>query len=276
VHLMPPERGHHAFVAPMRIALGLEYDGRGFCGWQSQATGCGVQDALERGLSQIGGHSVRVAGAGRTDSGVHAAAQVAHFDTDVVRPMNAWVRGTNTALPCGLAVLWAQPVAADFHARFSATGRAYTYLLLNRPTRAGLAAGRVGWFHRILDVERMCEAASMLVGTHDFSAFRAAECQADSPVRELRCLEIDRRGDLIVFRIAANAFLHKMVRNIVGSLVYVGKGKHPPAWIGELLAARDRTHAAPTFAPDGLYLSAVEYDSVWMLPRSAGAALLLA
>jgi tRNA pseudouridine38-40 synthase len=259
----------------MRVALGLEYDGRGFCGWQSQAAGCGVQDALERGLSQIGGCRVRVVGAGRTDSGVHASAQVAHFETDVERPMNAWVRGTNTALPSGLAVLWAQPVAQAFHARFSATGRAYTYLLLNRPMRAGLASGRVGWFHRALDVERMREAASALVGTHDFSAFRAAECQADSPVRELRRLHIDRRGDLIVFQVAANAFLHKMVRNIVGSLIYVGKAKYPPSWVGELLAARDRTRAAPTFAPDGLYLTGVEYDSVWMLPRAERAVALV-
>lgn len=251
----------------MRIALGLEYDGRPFCGWQSQANGCGVQDALERGLARICGHAVRVSAAGRTDSGVHALAQVAHFDTQALRPLTAWVRGTNVEIPPALAVRWAQAVPDEFHARFSATGRAYTYLLLNRPTRPGLASGRVGWFHRPLDLERMRAGARLLLGSHDFSAFRAAECQADSPLRELRRLDIERQGELLVFRLVANAFLQRMVRNIVGSLVYVGKGKHPPAWIGELLASRDRTLAAPTFAPDGLYLSAVEYDSAWGLPQ---------
>ncbi len=251
----------------MRIALGLEYDGRRFCGWQSQPSGCAVQDALERALAAIGGRFVRVAAAGRTDSGVHATAQVAHFDAPVERPLTAWVRGVNSELPAGAAVLWAQPVPDAFHARFSATGRSYTYLLLNRPARPGLAAGRVGWFHRALDVERMREAASLLLGAHDFSAFRAAECQAQSPLRELRRLEIERRGELLVFRFAANAFLQHMVRNLVGSLVYVGKGRHPPHWIGEVLAGRDRSAAAPTFAPDGLYLSAVEYDRAWGLPQ---------
>jgi tRNA pseudouridine38-40 synthase len=251
----------------MRVALGIEYDGRRFCGWQSQPGGCGVQDALERALAPISGTFVRVAAAGRTDTGVHATAQVAHFDAPVERPLTAWVRGVNSALPEGAAVLWAQPVGADFHARFSATGRAYTYVLLNRASRPGLASGRVGWFHRPLDVERMQEAAQLLLGTHDFSAFRAAECQADSPLRELRRLDVERRGDLIVFRFAANAFLQRMVRNIVGSLVYVGKGRQRPQWLGELLAARDRTAAAPTFAPDGLYLTGVEYDSAWGLPQ---------
>ncbi len=251
----------------MRVALGIEYDGRLFCGWQSQPGGCGVQDALERALERIGGQFIRVAAAGRTDSGVHATAQVAHFDTSVERPLNAWVRGVNGALPSGAAVLWARPVAPQFHARFSATGRAYTYLLLDRTSRPGLQAGRVGWFHRALDVGRMREAARLLLGTHDFSAFRAAECQAESPLRELRRLDIERHGELIVFRFAANAFLQRMVRNIVGSLVYVGKGRHPPQWLGGLLVGRDRSAAAPTFAPDGLYLTAVEYDSVWGLPQ---------
>jgi len=254
----------------MRIALGLEYDGRQFCGWQSQPNGCGVQDALERSLAGICGHRVRVAAAGRTDSGVHASAQIVHFDTVADRPLTAWVRGVNSVVPCGLSVLWAQPVGSDFHARFSATGRAYTYLLLNRPSRPGLLHGRVGWYHRWLDQERMRDAAALLVGSHDFSAFRSAECQADSPVREMRSIEIARRRDIIVFRLAANAFLQRMVRNIVGSLIAVGKGKHPPGWIGEVLAGRDRARAAPTFAPDGLYLTAVEYDSSWNLPASDG------
>lgn len=250
----------------MRVALGVEYDGRGFCGWQSQAPGCGVQDALERGLSAVAGDAVRVVAAGRTDTGVHAVEQVVHFDTASVRPLSAWVRGTNTAVKPGLAVLWAAAVPERFHARFAATGRTYTYVVLNRAARPGLLAGRVGWYHRPLDETRMREAATLLIGTHDFSAFRAAECQADSPVRELRELTIARAGELIVFRVTANAFLHKMVRNIVGSLLYVGKGKHPPPWIGDVLAARRREQAAPTFAPDGLYLTSIEYDSAWKLP----------
>jgi tRNA pseudouridine38-40 synthase len=252
----------------MRIALQLEYDGRHFCGWQSQAGGCGLQDALERALASICGCFVRVSAAGRTDSRVHATAQVVHFDSPVERPLTAWVRGVNSALPDGMAVLHAQGVAGDFHARFSAIGRAYTYILLNRPARPGLEQGRVGWFHRPLDLARMRAAASLLLGAHDFSAFRAAECQADSPLRDLRRLDVERYGELIVFRAAANAFLQHMVRNIVGSLVYVGQGKHPPSWLGEVLASRNRSLAAPTFAPEGLYLTAVEYDSVWGLTWS--------
>jgi len=252
----------------MRIALGLEYDGRGFCGWQSQASGCGIQDALERALAKVQGRPVRVVAAGRTDTGVHALGQVVHFDAAAERPLTAWVRGTNVDLPAGVAVLWAAVVDERFHARYSASGRAYTYVLLNRASRPGLASGRVGWFHRPLDVERMIAAARPLLGTHDFSAFRAAECQADSPVKMLRRLDIERHGELIVFQLAANAFLHRMVRNLIGSLVYVGKRRYPPEWIEELLAARDRTRAAPTFAPDGLYLSAVEYDGAWSLPQA--------
>jgi tRNA pseudouridine38-40 synthase len=250
----------------MRIALGLEYDGRRFCGWQSQPGGGAVQDALERALASICGQFVRVAAAGRTDTGVHATAQVAHFDAPVERPLSAWVRGVNSELPDAVAVLWAQPVLPAFHARFSAVGRAYTYLLLNRAARPGLASGRVGWFHRPLDVERMRAAAGMLLGRHDFSAFRAAECQAESAARELRRLDVGREGDLIVLRFAADAFLQRMVRNIVGSLVYVGKGKHPPQWIADILAGRDRCAAAPTFAPDGLYLTGVDYEARWGLP----------
>ena len=250
----------------MRIALGLEYDGRGFCGWQSQSNGCGVQDALERGLGQVGGSPIRAVSAGRTDSGVHAAVQVVHFDASAERPLSAWVRGTNAATPAALSVLWAQPVADDFHARYSAIARTYTYVLLNRPVRAALDYGRVGWFHRPLDVDLMRGAAQCLIGTHDFSAFRAAECAAKTPVRRVDRITIERRCDLILFRFSANAFLQHMVRNLVGSLVYVGKGKHPPRWIEEVLASRDRARCAPTFPPDGLYLTSVEYDKAWNLP----------
>lgn len=251
-----------------RIALGLEYDGRNFCGWQTQSAGCGVQDALQRALASIAGHPVEVIAAGRTDAGVHAAMQVVHFDTRFDRPISAWVRGVNSFLPDSVAVLWACAVTQDFHARFSALTRSYRYILLNHPVRPALQAGRIGWFHKQLALEPMREAAQLLIGTHDFSAFRASACQAKSPVRELQSLEIRRDGDHIIFDLKANAFLHHMVRNIVGALVYVGKGKHSPYWLAELLEQRDRTLAAPTFAPDGLYLRAVQYAEKWGLPTT--------
>lgn len=250
----------------MRIALGLEYDGSHFCGWQSQPSACGVQDALERALSEIAGTGVRVHAAGRTDTGVHALSQVIHFDTTAIRPESAWVRGANALLPDSVSVLWARQVNDDFHARFSAQERRYRYLLLNHPVRPGLFNGKIGWFHVPLDVDLMRRGAAYLIGEHDFSAFRAAGCQARSPVKQLRELALARRGDILVFDLAANGFLHHMVRNIVGCLVYVGKKRYPPEWIGELLAKADRTRAAPTFAPDGLYFSGVGYDPEWNLP----------
>jgi len=256
----------------VRIALGLEYDGSGFCGWQSQASGCAVQDALERALSSIAGHPVGVVTAGRTDAGVHAVAQVVHFDTAAERPDSAWVRGANALLPDSVGVLWARPVEEEFHARFSARERCYRYVLLNHPVRPALLAGRVGWFHAPLDVALMREAALLLVGEHDFSAFRAAECQAKSPVKDLRRIEIVRKDDFILFEFCASAFLHHMVRNLVGSLVYVGKGKHPPGWMRELLASRNRVNAAPTFSAHGLYLTGVGYEAHWGLPQSASPA----
>jgi len=197
---------------------------------------------------------------------VHALTQVVHFDAPVERPLTAWVRGVNAHVPEAVAVQWAQPVGADFHARFSAVSRSYCYVLCNRPVRPALLAGRVGWFHLPLDLGRMCEAARYLLGEHDFSAFRAAECQARSPVKTLHEAAVARHGEYLVFEFRANAFLHHMVRNFVGALVYVGKGRHEPGWIGELLESRDRGLAAPTFAPDGLYLSGVEYEPKWRLP----------
>ena len=247
----------------MRIALGIEYDGGRFCGWQSQPSGCGVQDALERALSGVAGESIRVVTAGRTDTGVHALHQVAHFDTAAVRPDTAWIRGANALLPESVAVLWARPVDEGFHARFSAVSRRYVYLLLNHPVRPALLSGKAGWFHTPLDVEAMRQGALHLLGEHDFSAFRAAECQAKSPVKQMQAIEISRSGDTILLDFTANAFLHHMVRNLVGSLVYVGKGKHSPDWIGELLEGCNRTLAAPTFAPDGLYLTGIGYDPKW-------------
>jgi len=259
----------------VRIALGLEYDGSRFCGWQSQAPGCGVQDALERALESIAGVPLRVVTAGRTDAGVHALGQVAHFDAPVERPLSAWVRGVNSELPDAVAVLWAQPVEAEFHARFSAVRRSYLYLLLNDPVRPALLAGRVGWFHLPLDLGAMQEAARFLQGRQDFSAFRAAECQAKSPVKELYRAEVTRQGGFIQFDFCANAFLHHMVRNMVGCLVYVGKGAQAPGWLAEVLRGRDRRLAAPTFAADGLYFLGPHYEPKWGVPgpRARGAAL---
>ncbi|MDW8323146.1 MAG: tRNA pseudouridine(38-40) synthase TruA [Burkholderiales bacterium] len=252
----------------VRIALGLEYDGRAFCGWQTQPGGCAVQDALEQALAAVHTAPVRCTVAGRTDAGVHALLQVVHFDAARPRPIEAWVRGVNAHLPAAMAVLWARAVADDFHARYSALQRTYRYVLLNRRVRPALLAGRVGWQHGRLDEVRMREAAALLVGRHDFSAFRAAECQAKSPVRELYVAEVSRRGDFLLFEFRANAFLHHQVRNMVGALVWVGLGRRPVEWIGELLESRDRRLAAATFAPDGLYLADIGYDAHWGLPCS--------
>ena len=252
----------------MRIALAVEYDGSAFCGWQKQPAGGSVQDVLQQALQQFAGVPVHVVCAGRTDAGVHATGQVVHFDTTIERSMFAWVRGSNSFLPPTVAVRWALPVAPDFHARFSAYARRYRYLLLNRPHRTGVWHGRVGWYHHPLDVATMQLAADRLLGERDFSAFRAAECQASSPVKVMRQAGLRRLGDLLVFDFEASAFLHHMVRNLVGSLVSVGQGKHPPEWIEELLAAGDRRLAAPTFSAAGLYLVAVRYPSEAGLPTS--------
>jgi tRNA pseudouridine38-40 synthase len=225
-----------------------------------------VQNALERALTVIAAAPVSVTAAGRTDRGVHARAQVVHFDTEAARPGTAWVRGVNTLLPDSVAVIWSREVDAAFHARYSAIARIYRYELLNRPVRPGLEAGRIGWFHLPLDIGRMRAAARLLLGEHDFSAFRSSECQAKTPVRTLHSLEIELRGERVHFVLRANAFLHHMVRNIVGTLVYVGKGKHPPAWAREVLDSRDRSRAAPTFGPEGLYLEKIEYEPKWGLP----------
>ncbi len=252
----------------MRFCLAVEYAGFAFCGFQSQPSRCGVQDALENAIGAIAGHPVGVVAAGRTDAGVHALSQIVHFDSDAARPPDAWVRGVNAHLPPAAAVLWAHPVGDDFHARFAANARHYAYVLQNRAQRPGLLAGRVGWYHRPLDVAAMRAGAAHLNGTHDFTAFRAAECQAKSPVKTLSRAAVDADGDRVRFEVTANAFLHHMVRNIVGALVYVGAGRQPPEWIGALLAARDRTLAAPTFAPDGLYLAGADYDARFGLPAT--------
>lgn len=250
----------------MRIALGLEYDGAPFCGWQHQPSGCAVQDHLERALSSFANGAIATVAAGRTDAGVHARAQVVHFDTGAVRDERSWVRGPNSSLPGTIRIVWAKSVPEGFHARHHARSRTYHYLLLDDAVAPGLLRTKAGWFHKPLDVDAMREAARALAGEHDFSAFRDAQCQARTPVRTLHEAKVERVGPLVVFTLRANAFLHHMVRNVVGSLVYVGAGRQPPCWIGELLQERDRRLAAPTFAPDGLYLSAIEYDQSLGLP----------
>lgn len=250
----------------LRVALALEYDGAKFCGWQSQAGGCGVQDALEKALLQIATHPVRVHAAGRTDAGVHAKSQIVHFDTDTARPITAWVRGVNALLPVALRVLWACEVSDEFHARFNAERRHYQYLLQVRESAPAIMAGKVGWYHRPLDLAAMREAAAMLLGEHDFSTFRAAECQAKSPIKNLYQADITRRGEFFLFEFSANAFLHHMIRNLVGSLVYVGNGEQQPTWMAKILQQKNRTHAVSTFSSDGLYLTGVQYDAKWGLP----------
>lgn len=250
----------------MRMALGIEYDGSGFCGWQTQPAACAVQDRLEAACASIAGVPVSTICAGRTDAGVHALGQVVHFNCDVERPLSAWVRGVNALLPPAMAVTWAHPVDDQFHARFSAHARVYRYVLLNHAVRPGGDHGRVGWFHAPLDVAQMRAAAAQLIGEHDFSAFRAAECQAKSPVRTMHAATVESSGPYVMFEFRANAFLHHMVRNLVGSLVYVGKGRHAPEWITEVLQSRDRAQAAPTFDASGLYLLRVDYESRWGLP----------
>jgi tRNA pseudouridine38-40 synthase len=225
-----------------------------------------VQDHLQRSLSQLADSPVEVTAAGRTDTGVHAWAQVVHFDTDAVREPGSWVRGTNSNLHERVRVVWAREVPQDFHARYSALSRTYRYLLLDNSVEPAIRRHQVGWYHKPLDVEAMRRAAAALVGEHDFSSFRDAQCQAKSPVRNLHEVRVERGDPLIVFTFRANAFLHHMIRNVVGSLVYVGAGKHPPEWIAELMAKRDRREAAPTFAPDGLYFAGAEYDPAFGLP----------
>lgn len=250
----------------MRLALGLEYDGAGFHGWQSQPNGNTVQDTLEQALATLAGHEIRVAAAGRTDTGVHALSQIVHFDTTAERPLSAWVRGVNARMPREVRVLWAQQVDERFHARFDAFQRSYQYWLVNQPVAPAVLAGKAGWFHQPLNLAMMQEAVQYLRGQHDFTAFRAAECQAKSPIKTMHQAEVRAVGSSLVFEFCASAFLHHQVRNMVGALIYIGKGKYPPAFMAELLQSRDRTLSPPTFSPDGLYLTGVGYDAHWGLP----------
>ncbi|QTD43831.1 tRNA pseudouridine(38-40) synthase TruA [Ottowia testudinis] len=255
----------------MRIALGISYLGTAYQGWQSQPSGQTVQDKLEAALAAFATAPVGTLCAGRTDAGVHGLMQVVHFDTDLVREPFSWVRGTNRFLPPDIAVQWATPVQDAFHARASALARRYTYVMLESPVRPSVDAGRVGWVFRALDAAAMQRAAALLIGEHDFTSFRASACQALTPVKQLRHIGINRRGAYWRFDFEANAFLHHMIRNIMGCLVAVGQGLQPPEWMGEVLAARDRDAAAPTFSPDGLYFLGPRYDAHWGLPERTAA-----
>ncbi len=251
----------------MRIAAIVEYDGSNFSGWQRQERARSVQAVVEEALSKVANEPIQIIVAGRTDAGVHALAQVIHFDTAVERSEYAWVRGAVSNLPDDVALLWAGEVDAAFHARYSATGRRYHYVILNRPMRPTYLRGRVTWEYRLLDVEAMQKGARYLVGAHDFSSFRSAECQAKSPVRDLRALEVTRQGEFIHLRAYANAFLQHMVRNIAGVLIGIGAGERKPEWAKAVLEARDRTQGGVTASPDGLYLTDIEYPEQFKIHR---------
>jgi tRNA pseudouridine38-40 synthase len=242
----------------VRLAVGIEYAGTRYAGWQRQDHAASVQAEVERALSLVADHPVAVVCAGRTDTGVHALGQVVHFDTVAERPARGWLLGANVHLPSDVALSWVVPVAGDFHARYSALARTYRYLVLNRPTRSPLAADRVCQWRTPLEAPRMHAALQVLVGDHDFSAFRAAECQAKGPVRRLARISVVREGDLVVFEVTANAFLHHMVRNIVGSALPVGGGERDADWLAALLTGRERRVAGPTAPPHGLCLVRVE------------------
>jgi tRNA pseudouridine38-40 synthase len=249
-----------------RIAVGVEYDGSSFSGWQQQAQAPSVQQALQSALACVCNHPVEITGAGRTDAGVHAREQVAHFDSDAGRTERALLLGANSNLSAGVALRWVRYVPEHFHARYSAVARSYRYCILNRGTRSALTDGRATWVYQPLQVEPMLEAARMLIGTHDFSAFRAAECQAKSPVRNLMQIDVRRVGDFVLLEVTANAFLHHMVRNIAGMLIHVGRGEAEPGLAAQLLAGRDRRVAPATAAAAGLYLWRVQYPQVFGLP----------
>ncbi len=257
----------------MRIALGIEYCGSRFNGWQRLRHGRSVQACIEQAISRVANHDVTVGCAGRTDSGVHARYQVVHFDSTAEREPRSWVLGCNVHLPEDVSVLWAQPVDDRFHARFSAIGRTYRYYILNRTARPGVFAGLLTWECRPLDAGRMHAAAQALVGSHDFSGYRALGCQSKSPVRDLRRIAVNRRGEIVTIEVEANAFLHHMVRNIAGVLMSVGCGKARPEWVGEILAGRDRTRGGVTAPAAGLYLVAIDYpDGVDLPPPQPAAA----
>jgi tRNA pseudouridine38-40 synthase len=255
----------------MRLALGISYHGHAYEGWQSQPSGRTVQDRLEHALSRFADQPVSTVCAGRTDAGVHALMQVVHFDTPLQRKEFSWVRGTNRFLPPDVAVQWAAAVPDAFHSRACATARRYAYVVVESPVRPSVDAGRVGWVFRPLDGDAMRDAAALLVGQHDFTSFRASACQAKSPVKTIARVEVSRRGAYWRFDFEADAFLHHMIRNIMGCLLAVGQGHERPQWMAEVLAARSRDAAAPTFSPDGLYFLGPVYGAEWKLPSRTAA-----
>jgi tRNA pseudouridine38-40 synthase len=251
----------------VRIALGISYNGQAYQGWQSQTSGQTIQDHLESALGKLAAQKVSTVCAGRTDSGVHGLMQVVHFDTTLHRDTNSWVRGTNAYLPKDIAVQWAVATSDAFHCRACATSRRYAYVLLESPVRPSVDVGRVGWAFRPLAQEAMQIAANYLLGEHDFTSFRASQCQALSPIKTMLSIDISKRGAYWRIEFEANAFLHHMIRNVMGCLVEIGQGKKPPEWILEVLAARDRRAAAPTFSPDGLYFLGPRYAPEWNMPE---------
>ena len=252
----------------MRIALGIEYDGRPFCGWQFQEHSPSVQESVEKALSKVADHFVRVVCAGRTDTGVHATEQIIHFDTEVTREPYQWVKGANAHLPDGVSVLWAQEISDDFHARFKAFRRAYRYVIYSRNVRPSFLNGLVSWDYREFDEQRMQQGANHLIGEHDFSSYRALGCQAKSPVRILHQFDISRKGNFIFLDIEANAFLHHMVRNMAGVLMTIGAGEQSPEWAKEVLELKDRTLGGITASPHGLYLVRVDFPKEFILPQT--------
>jgi len=257
----------------MRIALGIEYDGTAYNGWQRQLTGDGVQERVERALSKVANEPVVIICAGRTDTGVHASGQVVHFDTNSERSSRGWLLGANSDLPADVNVTWVQPVSDDFHARFAAVARTYRYLILNRFERSALHRDRAWWVYDQLDIERMQKAAKPLLGEHDFSGFRAAACQASTPVRNISHLSLAQRGPWIELEVTANAFLQHMVRNIMGTLVMIGRGDESPGWAAEILASRDRKKGGIAAPPHGLTLVSVAYPAEFDLPADPNANL---
>jgi len=257
----------------MKIALGIEYDGSAYNGWQSQKHGHGVQQEVEKAISTVANHEVKIVCAGRTDTGVHALEQVVHFETSAQRSERSWILGANANLPKDISVHWAKQVAEDFHARFSALSRRYQYIILNQFSRPAVLSRRVTWQGRELDSALMSHAAEALVGEHDFSSYRAVACQASSPVRTIKHLTVNRKGNFIIIDIQANAFLHHMVRNIAGVLISIGAGEKPVEWAKQVLEFRDRKLGGVTAAPDGLYFMQVEYPENFTIPVNAGSGL---
>jgi tRNA pseudouridine38-40 synthase len=252
-------------VGKMKIALGVEYDGSAFHGWQFQGDVRSVQESLQQALSKVADQPITVHCAGRTDTGVHATGQVVHFETSASRSLRSWILGTNANLPDDISIAWAREMPDDFHARFSAIGRHYRYQIINRPFRSALWRARAVWIHHPLDERRMQRAAQHLVGTHDFSSYRALGCQAKHPVRTIHQLKVQRTGEMVNIEVHANAFLHHMVRNIAGVLIAIGKGDQAEDWTREILELRDRTKGGVTAPPQGLCLTRVDYPEVFGL-----------